>query len=104
MITSALPGAPGDAFDYSSVPAAAADTARTAAIRIRSQVRTIGQAIFTIGKELMAVKETLGHGNFGRWLEAEFQWNDRTAQRYMAAYTTLGPKSDTVSELPPTIL
>jgi hypothetical protein len=39
--------------------------------------------IIEIGKELLAVKEARERGQFGPWLEAEFGWGDRIAQKFM---------------------
>ncbi len=41
-----------------------------------------------IGSRLIAVKDALGHGRFGRWLEAEFQWSEPTAERMMRVADT----------------
>ena len=60
------------------------------------------------GKLLLEVKASLGHGQFGEWLEANVKVSPRQAQRYMAAaegksvrIRELTSKYDTVSHLPP---
>lgn len=52
-----------------------------------------------IGNRLIAVKERLGHGNFGKWIELEFQWSDRQARTLMKIASELGERKDT-SDLP----
>jgi hypothetical protein len=44
--------------------------------------RTIGDIIET-GKHLIAAKKIVGHGGWLAWLDREFGWSDRTAQRYI---------------------
>jgi hypothetical protein len=59
-----------------------------------AEIRRLGQSalanLIEIGRHLTEVKAKLkleiGHGHFGRWLELEFGWTDRTARRYMQAY------------------
>jgi len=58
------------------------------------------------GKLLLEVKESLAHGEFGKWVEANVTVSMRQAQRYIAVaqgkplpIRALGSKSDTVSYL-----
>jgi hypothetical protein len=53
---------------------------------------------------VLKAKELIGHGSFGQYLQSEFDMTERTAQRYMAAAERFGGKSDTVSNLPPTLV
>lgn len=46
---------------------------------------------------MIDVKEKLPHGQFGSWLQIEFNWDIRTAQRFMAVAAMF--KSDAVSFL-----
>lgn len=57
-----------------------------------------------IGRDLIAVKERLPHGQFLPWLEAEFGMSKITAQRFMGVAETYGDKSFTVKHLSPTAL
>lgn len=50
---------------------------------IKVLVRRSAQDIIDIGGKLIEVKARLRHGNFGDWLDAEFGWTDKTAQRFM---------------------
>ena len=58
-------------FDYSLV-GDAADKVRSSAEKIRSTVQKTIEDIIVVGQELLAVKEAVGHGQFGPWLRAEF--------------------------------
>ena len=91
----------GVTFDYNELDATVAAEARAAASRIRQRHR---KAAIETGSDLMAIKHRLGHGNFLRWIEAEFKWDERTARRYMQAAKVLGGKSDIVSDLPATAI
>src|SRR4051812_1213845 len=79
-------------FDYSLVPADVADRVRSTAEQIRQKVkRTVEDIIIEVGRELLAVKEALPHGQFGRWLRAEFGWSERMAQNFMGVAERFGP-------------
>jgi len=64
---------------------------------IKALMQRTAQDLIEIGQKLVEVKARLGHGIFGAWLQAEFEWSERTAQRYMSV--VLAFKSDTVSVL-----
>jgi hypothetical protein len=97
----ALPVSP---FDYAGLPANVVKEARAAADRIRKRHASQIRAIIETGKDLLRVKDSLEHGQFGRWLRAEFQMTERTAQNYMNAAAMFGEKSETISHLPPTMV
>ncbi len=87
------------AFDYALV-GDAADRVRSAAERIRRTVqKTVGN-IIEIGQELLAVKESVGHGHFEPWLRAEFSWTKRTAQNFMSVAERFGGNTQLISHLP----
>jgi hypothetical protein len=75
-----------------------------AAQRIREYQRTSTADMLEIGNLLNEVKATLPHGAFGKWLEAEVGWTQRTAQNYMRAAEAFAGKCETVSHIPPAIL
>lgn len=91
-------------FDYSALPADVAAEAVEVARRIKGRTRRIGQEIIEIGRDLILIKDRVGHGNFLPWLEAEFGWSERTAQNYIQSAQAFGEKSATVADLPPTII
>ena len=76
------------------------DLARiTERIRVRIQ-RTTADIIET-GRDLIQVKNGLGHGRFSKWIETEFGMTGRTAQNYMRAAEWAEGKNEIVSRLPP---
>ncbi len=71
-----------------------------AAERIRRTVqKTVGN-IIEIGQELLAAKESVGHGHFEPWLRAEFSWTKRTAQNFMSVAERFGGNTQLISHLP----
>lgn len=77
---------------------------RPIADRIRARIRRSTEDIFAIGEDLLAVKKLLSHGRFTKWIEAEFDMTDRTAQNFMRVAERLGSKTEIISVLPPTTL
>lgn len=89
------------AFDYAGIDPAIAEQARKIADRIRTRIRA---SVIDVGKDLLAIKDRLGHGKFGPWLAAEFNMSERAAQNYMAAAKAFGDESATIAVLPPTTI
>jgi hypothetical protein len=52
-----------------------------AAARIIDRIKRTIENIIEVGRELRAVKERIGHGNFQLWIESEFNWGLKTAER-----------------------
>lgn len=50
---------------------------------IKGLMRRAAQDIIEIGQKLIEVKARLGHGHFGDWLRAEFEWHQNTATNFM---------------------
>ncbi|MBN9470660.1 MAG: DUF3102 domain-containing protein [Bosea sp.] len=67
-------------------------------------MRRTAEDIVEIGRDLIAVKERIGHGNFGRWLESEFDMSDETARKFMRVAERIGAKIRPGWNLPPTVL
>ena len=67
--------------------------------RIRQTVKRTIEDIIAVGNDLLAVKESLDHGQFGAWIRAEFGWTDRTARNFMAVAEQFGAKSEMISDL-----
>jgi hypothetical protein len=86
-------------FDYSPLETKTAERVQAAAERIRGTVKRTLENIIDIGKELLAVKEALEHGQFGTWLRVEFGWTDRTARNFMGVAEQFGGKTETISDL-----
>lgn len=83
---------------------AACNSAREAAERIKLRLRRSAEDIIEIGRDLLSVKERIGHGNFLPWIEAEFGMTDKTAQRFMNVGRVYAGKNDIVSNLDVTAL
>ena len=64
---------------------------------IKGLIRRTAQDIIEVGVRLVEVKDLLPHGFFGTWLKTEFDWSERTAQRFMSVAYAF--KSVTVSDL-----
>ena len=79
VVTGAVEG-----FDYGTLDSETRIVVQQRTGEIRSLVRRSAQDVVDIGVKLGEVKQRLGHGGFGRWLEAEFQWSDSAAQKFMA--------------------
>jgi hypothetical protein len=91
-------------FDYAALPADLAAEAADVAERVRGRHRQTVETILEMGRDLLAIKARLPHGQFGAWLDAEFGGVARTAQNYMRAAEAFGARTETVSHLPPTTL
>lgn len=68
---------------YNTLEPAIAKQAEEVAGRIHAHIGSVKRCAAEIGKELLSVKDDLGHGNFGPWLEAEFAMTPRSAQNFM---------------------
>lgn len=77
-------------FDYATIPDDKRSNVEAATRRLHTLERRTSEAIIEIGKELIAVKADIGHGNFLPWLEAEFGWSYPTAARFMQVAERLG--------------
>lgn len=86
-------------FDYAPLAAKTASKVKEAADRIRQAVKRTLEDIIAVGNDLLAVKETLPHGQFTPWLRAEFGWTERTARNFMAVAEQFGPKKEIISDL-----
>ncbi|MFN3547113.1 MAG: DUF3102 domain-containing protein [Mesorhizobium sp.] len=88
-----------DRYDYTGVSPEVAHAAREAATKIRLIRRGMKTNVIEIGRELLAIKAKLAHGQFGPWLHAEFTMSERSAQTYMNV-ARLFAKNEPVSVLP----
>ncbi len=82
-------------FDYTKLDADFAGELQRTADRVRERSR---EAI-EIGRDLLAVKDRLEHGDFTAWVEDECGLKVRTAQRFMQAAALIA-KNDKLSYLP----
>ena len=79
-----------DRFDYSRLDAQIRTLAQTRADEIKRLMKQTAYNIIQIGQKLLEMKECLGHGYFGRWLRAEFEWSQDTANRFINVAKHLG--------------
>lgn len=70
-------------FDYSILDANLSDYLLKKTNVIKNLVRRTVQDTLDIGQALIEIKEKLDYGQFIAWLHSEFNWKERTAQRYM---------------------
>lgn len=84
-------------FNYSSLDESLSIYLRQQTEIIKKLLRRTAQDVVDIGNSLIDVKNKLEHGQFSSWLELEFSWSVRTAQRFMRVAETF--KSDNLSDL-----
>lgn len=84
-------------FDYSSLDGDTQQKVQKLADKIRQKNRDIISCIIEVGNDLLMVKSSVGHGNFGAWLKHEFNWSEKTVQNYMNVAQMF--KSETVTNL-----
>ena len=77
-------------FDYGELTATEVKKCEAAVDRITKCQRRMAADILAIGKELLAVKERLEHGQFGDWIKHYFGWASSTAARMMDAAKVFG--------------
>lgn len=70
-------------FDYATLDSETRIVVQQRTTEIKGLMRRAAQDIIEIGHKLKEVKARLGHGHFGGWLRAEFEWSEPTAQRFM---------------------
>ena len=88
-----------DSFDFNSIAPEAASKLREQAVLIKAKITKTTADIIDIGRDLLAAKKYLEHGQFLIWVEAEIGIATRTAQAYMAA-SRFAEKYATVAYLP----
>lgn len=78
--------------------------------RIHARQRRGVGMIVENGRDLLTVKEKMGHGRFGGWLRRKFGWSERTAQNYMNAakafdeFAKEGCAPEAIALMPPSML
>jgi hypothetical protein len=92
------------AYDYSGITPDVAGEMRRVAERIHGVHQKARASMLAIGKDLAGIKAKLEHGQFSKWIAAEFDMTIRTAQNYMSAAAFVGDKSERVSHLPMTMI
>ncbi len=83
ILMSAQPRVVSTAFDYATLDANHARSARGSTEKIRGLMLRTVENIVEIGKELVVIKGVLPHGRFLEWISAEFGWKERMARHFM---------------------
>jgi hypothetical protein len=102
--TKALPAGATGGFDYAALPPADAEDLRDRAGRLRGLFKKHTGDIVVIGRDLIAVKDRLAHGQFESWIERELGVSVRAAQYYMSVAKFTEGKDEHVALLPPSTL
>ena len=89
-------------FDYNTVPASIRSDLQAQAKLIKDMIAKTTAGLIEVGRNLIAVKQQLDHGQFMDWVEIEVGIVKRTAQSYMAIARLADAKGATVALLPPT--
>lgn len=84
-------------YDYDQIAPGHRDRVMRAAQTIREAGAAMRQNVMRVGQELIEVKKRLDYGQFGNWLQAEFDMSERTAERMMSVAKRFADRSDTVS-------
>lgn len=94
---------PAPAFDYAQLSTGTAATLQALVPEIREAGQTHIAKAVEMGNHLIAAKNLLRFGLFGKWLDTEFGLSERTARNYMRAAQLVG-KSASVADLPLSLL
>lgn len=82
-----VPGQPSDhsvtEFNYTSLETETRTVVLQRTTEIKSLIHCTALNRIEIGQKLIDVKERLGHGEFRKWLKAEFSWGVTTAWKQM---------------------
>jgi hypothetical protein len=84
-------------FDYDSLDSETRIVVKQKTSEIKKLIRKTAQTVWEIGENLSEVKACLQHGQFESWLNAEFEWSSRTAQRFLQVYERF--KNDNLADL-----
>lgn len=90
-------------FDYAALDSETRIVVQQRTTEIKALMKRAASDIIEIGQKLIEVKARLGHGKFGAWLEAEFDWTERTAQRFIVVADRF-TKNDNLSAFAPSAL
>ncbi len=75
-------------FDYRALDSETRVVVHQKTTEIRDRMSRAAQAVVEIGQRLLDVKAALKHGQFGDWLEREFQWSEQSANNMMSVART----------------
>lgn len=89
-------------YDYTTL-GNMSEVVKGSAERIKRYVISAGKELIEIGMELINMKGILPHGEFGKWLDAEFGWSHQTACNYMSVAKAFSQNSNDLN-FTPTVL
>ena len=87
---------------YGAIPPSLVPNLQAQAKLIKDMIAKTTADLIEVGRNLIAVKQQLDHGQFMDWVEIEVGIVKRTAQSYMAIARLADAKGATVALLPPT--
>ncbi len=90
-------------FDQSQLPEDVQALLHGAAERIRVRLKRTAEDIIEIGHDLLLVKDRLEHGQFGEWLQQEFEFSHSSALKFMRVAERFGKIAQSAN-LKPAIL
>ena len=90
-------------FDYAQLDSETRVVVQQKTSEIKERMRNAAQSIVEIGERLLDIKQRLGHGSFGAWLKAEFEWSQDTARNFMNVAERFG-QNPKISEFAPSAL
>lgn len=91
-------------FNYDDLTPDVQTEIKLASERIKMRMKRTAEDIIEIGKDLIAVKARLPHGQFLPWIQTEFEMTQKTAVRFMQVAERFSGKYDIMSYFNPTIL
>jgi hypothetical protein len=74
-------------YNYDELPTEAQEPAMRAAVNIKAADRKATGALWEIGRQLNSIRGLIPHGQWLGWLETEFNYSARTAQKLMEVAT-----------------
>lgn len=90
-------------YDYDQL-GAVGPAVQEHAVAIKSHERKANEAVIEAGRHLIAVKESLQHGQWEDWLRVEFSMTDRTARTMMTIAERFDGKTEKISVLGTSVL
>jgi hypothetical protein len=92
------------AFDYAALAEDKRKEVEEATTFIQAALRATTDNVIEIGRRLQRVKADLAHGQWQRWLKAEFQWTERSAQYFMNTAVRFGSEAENFSAMPASVV
>lgn len=91
-------------FNYAALTPELQIEVKAATERIKLRMKRTAEDIIEIGKDLIAVKAQLPHGQFLPWIAAEFEMSQATANNFIQVAKRFGDKLSKIDNFNSTIL